>query len=229
MYDKRGVHIMKIKGAIFDTDGTLIESMHIWETVASTYVRSLGKTPADDLDAYALGVSVPDTSAKIKREYANELSEAEIADGLQALVFERYKNEVPIKDGFVRKFLDELREKGIPMYVATGTARNLIVAALERLDLRKYFIDVISTVDTGVNKHHPDVYLMLAEKIGAAPSEIAVFEDAKYAAKTAKAAGFYVMGVYSNFFNDDWEEMKSFTDGNICSYEEILGKFDNAR
>ncbi|MBE6911263.1 MAG: HAD family phosphatase [Ruminococcaceae bacterium] len=217
---------MKISGAIFDTDGTLIESMYVWETVASTYVKSLGKEPAEDLDSYAIRVSVPDTSAKIKKEYAPELSEAEIAEGLQALVYERYKNEVPIKDSFVREFLSGLYEKGIPMYVATGTARHLIVSALERLDLRKYFTDVISTVDTGVNKHHPDVYLLLADKIGASPSDIAVFEDAKYAAKTAKDAGFYVTGVYSDFFREDWEEIKSFTDCNIRSYEEILGKFE---
>lgn len=217
---------MKIRGAIFDTDGTLIESMYVWETVASTYVKSLGKEPADDLDAYALRVSVPDTSAKIKREYAPDMDEAEIAKGLEALVYERYRCETPIKDNYVREFLEELKEKNIPMYVATGTARHLIVSALERLDLRKYFIDIISTVDTGVNKHHPDVYLMLADKIGASPSEVAVFEDAKYAAKTAKDAGFYVTGIYSDFFSADRKEMESFTDDYIISWNELLGKFE---
>ncbi len=217
---------MKIRGAIFDTDGTLIESMYIWETVASTYVKSLGKTPASDLDAYAVRVSVPDTSARIKKEYFPDMDEAEIARGLEALVYERYKNEVPIKDNYVREFLEELSGKNIPMYVATGTARHLIVSALERLDLRKYFIDVISTVDTGVNKHHPDVYLLLADKIGAVPSEVAVFEDARYAAKSAKDAGFYVTGIYSDFFSSDRKEMESFTDDYITSWKEILGKFE---
>lgn len=217
---------MKISGAIFDTDGTLIESMYVWENVASTYVKSLGKEPAPDLDAYAIRVSVPDTSAKIKKEYAPELSEEEIAKGLEALVYEKYKNETPIKDNYVHEFLEELSEKNIPMYVATGTARHLIVSALERLDLRKYFIDVISTVDTGVNKHHPDIYLMLAEKLGAPPSDIAVFEDAKYAAKTAKDVGFYVTGIYSDFFSADRKEIESFTDDYITSWDEMLGKFE---
>lgn len=217
---------MKIRGAIFDTDGTLIESMYIWETAASDFVKSLGRTPKPDLDYRACRLSTPDTVKILREEYGIEGSDEELARGLEAIVAERYKNEVPIKDGYVRAFLEELAGKGIPMCVATGTAKPLIESALIRLDLRKYFADVISTVDTGINKHQPNVYYKAAALLGADdPAEVAVFEDAKYAAKTAKDAGFYVTAIYSDFFKADWEELRSFADGSIRSYSEILGKF----
>ena len=79
---------------------------------------------------------------------------------------------------------------------ATSSPREHVTRALERLGLLGYFTRLFTTAEVGVSKHEPTIYLLAAEALHAAPAETLVFEDSLYALKTAKAAGFYTIGVY---------------------------------
>lgn len=176
-----------IKAAIFDLDGTLLDSNSIWDGLARRYLLSLGKTPADDLSERIWELSVKDAVSLIKNEYELSFSESEIKEQITRLSGDFYKNEVMPKKG-ARGLLEKLSERNIEMKVLTSSDAELARAALERLGLLKFFVDIFG----GADKSAPSAYLGISER----PSETLVFEDALYAVKSAKAAGFTVCAVY---------------------------------
>ena len=89
-----------------------------------------------------------------------------------------------------------LTARGVKLAAATSSPREHVTRALERLGLLGYFTRLFTTAEVGVSKHEPTIYLLAAEALHAAPAETLVFEDSLYALKTAKAAGFYTIGVY---------------------------------
>ena len=98
------------------------------------------------------------------------------------------------------------------MCVASATAEPLMEACLSRLGVAHYFQFLLSCETVGAGKNRPDVYFAAAERLGAEPEEIAVYEDALYAARTAKEAGFYVVGVYDDSASGHWDELKELAD-----------------
>lgn len=216
---------MKIRGAIFDMDGTLTDSMHVWKTIGSDFLRSCGKEPKEDVDRRFCSMSVYEAVAFMKREYSIEGTHDEITDAINKTVERRYTHEVPIKDG-VRELLSELSEKGIPMCVATATDRYMADAALRRLGIREFFGEIFTSRETGVGKEQPNIYLNAASFLGTEVSETAVFEDSVVAAETAKRAGFIVAGLYDESFSYKWDRVREIADVSAVSMRELLGKFE---
>ena len=107
------------------------------------------------------------------------------------------------------------------MCVASATARPLMEACLDRLGVLDYFDFLLSCEEVGWGKDRPDVYHEAARRLGASPGEIAVFEDALGAAKTAKAAGFYVVAVRDGG-TQPWEELKNLADEAMESWKEEI-------
>ena len=110
-----------------------------------------------------------------------------------------YQQDIPEKEG-VRQVLEELKEREIPMYIATATQRPLVEAALVRTGLNGYFQGMITCQEAGKSKREPLIYQIAREKLGTDKEKTAVFEDAVFAARTAKKEGFFLVGIY-----DVWE------------------------
>ena len=158
------------KAAVFDLDGVLFDSMGIWNDLGARYLRSLGVTPEEGLNEILFSMSMEQGAEYLHTHYALPQSAAEVGAGIADMLRDFYFYEVPAKDG--------------------------AAAALERLGLLGYFTRLFTTAEVGVSKHEPTIYLLAAEALHAAPAETLVFEDSLYALKTAKAAGFYTIGVY---------------------------------
>ena len=127
---------------------------------------------------------------------------------------EHYRNEVQLKLG-VREFLENARNEGIKMCIATGTRRDVAEPFLERTGLMEFMEFFVDCHEVGRFKEHPDIYLLSAERLGADISECAVFEDSDYSAETAKNAGFYVVGII--------DEVTS-TEGDVRKFSDIAVK-----
>ena len=106
------------------------------------------------------------------------------------------------------------------MGVGPARAEALLDAGRSRLGVRHYlqFLRACGTV--GVVKPQPDIYLQAAQRMGCTPAETVVYEEAVYAAATAKNAGFYIVGVYDQDASAHWEELQSLSDETIPSFEE---------
>ena len=108
------------------------------------------------------------------------------------------------------------------MCVASATAEPLMEACLKRLGIREYFEFLLSCETVGAGKRSPLVYRESAKRLGAAPAEVAVYEDALYAVQTAKAAGYYVVGVYDDSTAKNWQTIEGIADETILNWEENI-------
>ena len=115
---------MKITCAIFDFDGTLFDSMHIWDNVGEIYLRSLGKEPKPSLRDDVRTMSLYQSACYFRREYGLPLSPEEIMTGINRTVEDFYIHEVQPKPGVV-DFLKQMQRTGIPMCIATATDVNV--------------------------------------------------------------------------------------------------------
>ena len=116
----------------------------------------------------------------------------------------------------------QLRQKGIKLCVASATAEDLVSLCLTRLGVRDYFEFLLSCESVGTGKNRPDVYFAAAERLGAAVENTVVYEDAWYAVRTAKNAGFRVVAIFDYNSRARWDEIRAMADTPIESWAELL-------
>ena len=196
-----------IKGMIFDADGTLLDSMPIWDDLGVRYLKELGVEAEPGLPEILFRMSLEESAAYMKRTYGLSQTEEEIRRGVLAKLEDFYVNEVQAKPG-VDEFLRTLHERQVPMMIATSSSRHHIEEAMRRLGFLDYFAGIITCEEVGAGKSRPDIYLKCAETMGLDPEEVCVVEDVIHAVRTANAAGFPTAGVYDAASAEDTENMK---------------------
>ena len=188
---------MRIRGAIFDVDGTLLDSMFIWDTIGEAYLRSIGYQPKENLNETFKNMSLHQAARYYQTEYGVTLSIDEIMDGVNAMLERYYRFEVPLKPG-VAELLERLRQDGVKLCIATATDRHLVEAALERCGVLSCFGEIFTCNEVGHGKDEPDIFEAALRFLGTRREETLVFDDALYAVRTAKEAGFPVAAVYDS-------------------------------
>ena len=187
-----------LKGLIFDFDGTLFDSMFIWDTAGESYLRSIGKEPEADLQKVLKPMSLLQSAQYIREKYDIPLSVEEIMDGVNRTVEDFYFHTVEPKPGVIN-FLEELHRRNIKMCIATATDRYQVEAALQRCKMRHFFSEIFTCTEVGSGKDSPDIFRKAMEHLQTDRSNTAVVEDAYHAAFTAKQDGFLVVGVYDSY------------------------------
>ena len=208
-----------ITGAIFDADGTLLDSMSVWDTIGEDYLRGIGYIPRENLNETFRTMSLCQAARYYQREYGVKLSEREIMDGVNSLLERFYRDEAPLKPG-VERFLQELSARGVRLCVATATERPLVEAALARNGVLDYFEDILTCTDVGSGKGEPLIYRRALELVGGDRTSAVVFEDALHAARTAKTDGFPVAAVYDSHENRQ-EELKALADFYLTDFSDF--------
>lgn len=188
-----------ITGAVFDVDGTLLESMEVWEHAGEMYLSRLGISSGTRLGRILYPMSIDEGAAYLREHYCPDQTVQEIIKGIGDTVKEFYYCQVKPKPGAIG-FLKMLHARGIPMAVATSGDRQAVEGAFNRLEMSRFFRGIFTCAQAGAGKSRPDVYeLALSALDGAKRESTWVFEDAFFAARTAKAAGFPVAGVYDRY------------------------------
>lgn len=214
-----------IRGAIFDVDGTLLDSMKIWDQAGARYLESLGKEPEQGLNKILFSLSLADGAAYLKKAYDLVQTEEEIHQGVLDVVDAFYRDEAQAKAG-VRELLAALSAKGVAMTVATSSDKRQIRTALERLDLAKYFQELFTCGEVGGSKNEPEIFHRAAALMGTTPEDTCVVEDGLYAVRTANNAGYYTIGVYDASSHDDWQDLQKEADLALESLEDVQGIID---
>ena len=178
------------KGAILDVDGTLLDSMPIWENSSARFLAGLGIEAEKGLNDIMFRLSLDEGSAYLKKAYRLDLSEQEVKEG-------------------AREFLEQLKKRDFSMYIATSSNREHIRAAFERLGMYDYFDGLITCEEAGASKRDPRIFLISAERMGLAPEDVFVFEDVIHAIRSAGSAGFVTVGVYDEASDADNEAMRA--------------------
>lgn len=214
----------EFKGAIFDMDGTLLDSMPVWKRLTQGYLAQFGLQISDQDYAATEGFSQPQVAQYFADRYP-ELPDAQsLMDGMDRLISARYEAIAKPKEG-VLDFLEGLRRRGVKMAIATLTARRHAEKALRDRDMLDYFEFMLTIEDVGISKREPDIYLRCAERMGLEPASCVVFEDAPYACTTARRAGFGVCGMVEPAYAAGEAELRAASDWIVeRSFDELAGK-----
>ncbi|MBQ2183597.1 MAG: HAD family phosphatase [Lachnospiraceae bacterium] len=200
-----------IKGAIFDIDGVLLDSMGIWDDLGARYLRSLGRIPEEGLNKILFSMSMEQGAEYLNEHYGLNKSVKETVDGIGKMLEDYYFYEVLLKPG-AKEILEFLKSKNIKMAAATSSPRTHIEKALSRNGLLGYIDKIYTTGEVGVSKHSPDIYNLAADFLKTKSEETLVFEDSLYALKTAKEAGFVTVGVFDEKGESNQAELENQAD-----------------
>lgn len=215
--------IPKLGGAIFDMDGTLLDTMSVWKDVGEQYLLSKGITPLPGFSEHFINLSSAQSAEYMISQYGLTISPEDVCRDINGIIEAFYFHQAQTKPGVVA-FLQRLHAKNIPMCVATATDLHLAKAALKRTGLLPLLQDVLTCTQIGHGKDEPDIFEAALACLGTAKQQTYVFEDALYALKTAKKAGFPVVGVYDPSERAA-EEVRSLSNVYVHSMEELEIQF----
>ena len=210
---------MRIRGAIFDVDGTLLDSMFIWDTIGEAYLRSIGYEPREKLNEVFKNMSLFQAARYYRTEYGVTLSIDEIMNGVNAMLERYYRFEVSLKPG-VAELLAQLQASGVKLCIATATDRYLVEAALERCGVLSCFGAIFTCNEVGHGKDEPDIFEEALRFLGTEKAETVVFDDALYAVRTAKEAGFPVAVIYDSHEKNQ-EGLRALADFYIEDFSQV--------
>jgi HAD superfamily hydrolase (TIGR01509 family) len=210
---------MNITGAIFDFDGTVFDSMHIWKGVKFQFFDRIGLVLNEEQREEFKKLFLLDAIELAKTRFDLKMTDKELFDEFFTLIKEKYLADTKPKNDIV-EFLEKLKAKGVKMGIATATGEPALIAVLEKFNMLHYFEEIYSTYTVGASKTEPKVYDVVLNELGTEKETTWIFEDALYAAKTAKKAGYNVVGIYDKS-EPEQEELKDLVDIYIHNYSEI--------
>ena len=211
---------MKMTGAIFDMDGTLLDSMYIWEHVAENYLKEQGITPPEDIEAEVRTFSYFQTAVHFINRLGLKQTPQQVVEGICRMVDRYYEESFQLKE-YAREYLDKLQRENIKMCILTASQYDHAIAALTRLNILQYF-DFVMTCDiAGMSKDEPEIYIQTLQKLGTDLQTTIVFEDSLHCIEAAKNAGFLVVGIYDGFSSAHTEAIKALCDRFIFSFKEL--------
>lgn len=215
-----------IQGAIFDVDGTLLDSMPIWDNAGAIYLKNFGIKAERELGKILFSMSMTEGAQYLHEKYQLPYDIEEIIKGINRTIEDFYLHQVQLKPG-VDQFLHEMKQSGIHMTIATSSDRCVIEKALERLKVLHLFERIFTCSEVGAGKNKPNIYIAARESMCSKTSATWVFEDALHALWTAKNAGFKTVGIYDATSEDKQEEIKDISDVymyGMSNYHEFIVK-----
>lgn len=210
-----------IDAVIFDLDGTLVDSMWMWESIDIEYLGSFGIPLPKDLQKNIEGMSFSETAIYFKETFELPVSLDEIKSKWNQMAWDKYANEVPLKDG-VKELLNYLKEHKIHAGIATSNSRELVDLIIEKHQIKEYFASIRTSCEVAKGKPSPDIYLLVAQDLNVDPDRCLVFEDVIQGVMAGKNANMKVCAVYDKFSEKDQDVKKKLADYYIHSMSEVL-------
>lgn len=213
--------LKNVKACLFDMDGTLLNSMHIWKDIDIEFLAMYGYELPPTLQKEIEGMSFRETAQYIQAKFNLPSTIEEIMDTWNKMAFQKYAEEIEFKEGAFA-FIKMLKEKGIRTAICTSNSRELVNAVGEHLGFIPYFDTIITSCEVGAGKPAPDIYLEAARRLGASPEECLVFEDIVVGLTSGKRAGMRLCAVEDDFSIDQREAKKEMADYYIEDYRLLL-------
>ncbi|GHV52108.1 beta-phosphoglucomutase [Synergistales bacterium] len=219
------VESQNMNSAIFDLDGTLIDSMKVWEKIDADFLAKRGLSVPPDYFGAISALGFRETANYTIKRFGLRDSAEDLTREWNDMAYHEYARNIRLKP-YAREYLTKLKSMKVKLAVATSSPSVLCNAALSNNGIAGYF-DVIQTADSAYSssaeiydKRSPRVFLQAADKLSVQPERCAVFEDILRAVRSAKAAGMTVYAVYDESSKEDWEEIKREADGFLYDFKD---------
>ena len=213
--------LKNIEGAVFDLDGTLLDSSWVWEKVDEKFLGDRGfQVPDDYVDEISPLGAERAAVYTIERFGLNEDKDDIVREWIK-MAKKEYATEVVCKP-YAKEFLEELHKLNIKMAVATSSDRELFMKTLEREGILKYSQKIVTVDEVERGKGYPDIYEEAARRIKVNPHKCLVFEDILAGVTGASLGEFNVVAVFDEKSKHNWEKIKSISKYSINDYKELL-------
>lgn len=212
-----------IKAVIFDLDGSLVDSMWMWQAIDIEYLSKFGIAIPKTLQEEIGGKSFSETAVYFKERFQIPDTLQQIKDDWNRMAWDKYAHEVPVKDG-AAEILEYCKDRDIRMGIATSNSRELVDNIVSVHQLEQYISCIVTGCEVPRGKPAPDVYLAVADKLGVKPEECLVFEDIVDGIMAGKAAGMKVCAVYDKNSEYQDEEKRLLADYYTYEFRELIAE-----
>ncbi len=210
------------EACIFDFDGTLANSMWVWEHIDYYFCKEHGLVLPSGYDASVIGLGFEGTARYFRDKMGLDMSVEECCDEFNRLAYDKYANDVELVCG-AADYLEYLSEMKMPIALASSLNEKLLMACFEHHNITKYFDTISLCDDYKTDKSKPLIYDVSAKKLGADPRKCIVFEDIAPGIRSAKKLGMTTVGVLDeNNVGQDTEEIAKIADVAIRNYNALL-------
>ncbi|RGL30331.1 MULTISPECIES: HAD family hydrolase [Paenibacillus] len=208
-----------VKAVIFDMDGVLVDSEPIYFEVERSSFAHFGAPMTEEEHHTYVGVTLESMWRQVldRHQLTHTLAEA-LAYHRKNVMQTITAHEGLVAINGLERWLDWLREKGIPVAVASSSPRSLIDLIMEKTGLGRYFDIRITGEEVSQGKPAPDIFLYAAELLGIAPAHCIVIEDSRNGVHAAKSAGMRCIGLHNP---GSGQQDLSKADHNIFSYDDL--------
>ena len=209
------------KGYLFDLDGTLLDSMGVWEQIDVDFLTRRNIPVPEDYAQAIAPMGFRRAAEYTIARFGFSQSPEEIMEEWHQMAVEQYAHHLSLKPG-AKEYLEELKQQGKPLAVVTASYPELYQPALERGGVLDLFDTIVTVNQVSRGKGFPDIYLEAAKRIQVPPQQCAVFEDITQGIQGAKAADCLAVAVYDSANRGQWDQTKALADLSIRSFEELL-------
>lgn len=209
-----------MKGAIFDLDGTLIDSMWVWAKIDDELLQSFGEKPDSAYREAVTQLSFREGAEYIINRYSLAKTPEEILAQIDSMAMREYRDSVKLKPG-VKEYLTTLAKQNIRLVVGTSCTEELCRAVLESNGIIGLFNDLIFANKIPGGKRTPEFFRVCAERMELECGECTVFEDSAFAAQSAREAGCKTVGIYDDYNKEEFGALSEACDITIHSFKEL--------
>ncbi|MCQ2495038.1 MAG: HAD family phosphatase [Lachnospiraceae bacterium] len=210
-----------IEAVLFDLDGTLVDSMWMWKSIDREYLARFGIELPEDLQSCIEGMSFTETAYYFKERFKIPDDIEKMKADWNAMAYDYYCHRVPLKAG-VLEFLKLLKSKDIKMGIATSNSRELADAVIKAQGIDAFISEIHISCEVEHGKPAPDIYLLVADRLGVVPEKCLVFEDILQGIDAGNAAGMRTCAVEDEFSADTLEDKRKRADYCYRGFDELM-------